>query len=152
MNRRAFLIAMAAATPAATLWTQPAFAAQPLVYATENIAINGYDPVAYFTEEKPVEGVAEFSSDWDGATVLFASAAHKEMFDADPETYAPKYGGYCAYAVSKGYTASTNPAAWTVHQGGLYLNYSRSVRALWSARRSSHITSADTNWPGVLEG
>jgi len=152
MNRRTFLITTATAIPAATLLTQPAFAAQPPVFATNGIAINGYDPVAYFTEEKPVEGVAEFSSEWNGATVLFASAAHKAMFDADPEKYAPKYGGYCAYAVSKGYTASTDPAAWSVHEGRLYLNYSRSVRALWAARRSSHIKSADANWPSVLEG
>ena len=122
ITRRTFLIATATAIPAATLLTQPASAAQPPVYATDNIAINGYDPVAYFTEEKPVEGVADFSSEWDGATVLFVSAAHKEMFDADPEKYAPKYGGYCAYAVSKGYTASTDPVAWTVHEGRLYLN------------------------------
>ena len=152
MNRRAFLIATAAGIPAASLLTQPAFAAQPPVFATNSIAINGYDPVAYFTEGKPVEGVAAFSSEWDGATVLFAGAAHKVMFDADPEAYAPKYGGYCAYAVSKGYTASTDPNAWTVHEGRLYLNYSRSVRALWTARRRSHIESADANWPDVLEG
>ncbi|NNL18741.1 MAG: YHS domain protein [Boseongicola sp.] len=152
MNRRTFLIATAASVSAASLISQPAFAAQSPVYATDNIAINGYDPVAYFTQEKPVEGVAEFSSEWEGATVLFASAEHKEMFDADPVKYAPKYGGYCAYAVSKGYTASTDPGAWTVHDGRLYLNYSKSVRALWTARRSSHIQSADANWPGVLEG
>ena len=152
MNRRTFLIATAAAVPAATFLAQPAFAGQSPVYATDNIAINGYDPVAYFTVGEPVEGVSEFSSDWEGATVLFSSAEHKEMFDADPVKYAPKYGGYCAYAVSKGYTASTDPAAWTVHEGRLYLNYSRSVRALWTARRSSHIQSADANWPSVLEG
>lgn len=152
MNRRTFLIATAAAVPAATIISQPAFAAQPPVYATGNIAINGYDPVAYFTQGEPVEGTQEFSSEWEGATVLFASAAHKEMFDSDPVKYAPKYGGYCAYAVSKGYTASTDPAAWSVHEGRLYLNYSKSVRALWTARRSSHIKSADANWPSVLEG
>jgi len=152
MNRRTFLIATASAIPAAALLAQPAAAAQPPVFATGNIAINGYDPVAYFTEGEPVEGAAEFSSEWEGATVLFASAEHKVMFDADPEAFAPKYGGYCAYAVSKGYTASTDPSAWTVHEGRLYLNYSRSVRALWTTRRSSHIQSADANWPSVLEG
>lgn len=152
MNRRTFLIATAAIAPTAALYSQPAFAAQSPVFASENIAINGYDPVAYFTTSEPVEGLAEFSSGWEDATVLFASAAHKEMFDGNPEKYAPKYGGYCAFAVSRGYTASTVPEAWTVHEGRLYLNYSRSVRALWSARRSSHIQSADANWPGVLEG
>ena len=152
MNRRTFIIATATAVPAAAFLSQPAVAGEPPVFQSNAIAINGYDPVAYFTEEKPVEGTPEFASEWNGATVLFASAAHKEMFDADPEAYAPKYGGYCAYAVSKGYTASTDPAAWTVHEGRLYLNYSKSVRALWTARRSSHIRSADANWPSVLEG
>lgn len=152
MNRRSFLIASTAAIPIAVFCARPALAAEPPVYASDSIAINGYDPVAYFTEGKPVKGLSEFSSDWNGATVLFASEAHKKMFDADPEAFAPKYGGYCAYAVSKGYTASTDPDAWTIHEGRLYLNFSKSVRALWTLKRKSHIASADANWPSVLEG
>ena len=74
------------------------------------------------------------------------------MFDADPEKYAPKYGGFCAYAVSKGYTASTDPDAWAIYEDRLYLNFSISVRALWSLRKASHVRSADANWPGVLDG
>ena len=115
------------------------------------MAINGYDPVAYFTEGRPLEGRAEIASDWDGATLRFASAENKALFDADPEKYAPAYGGYCAYAVSKGYTASTDPDAWSIYEGRLYLNYSRSVRALWSVNKAGHVASADANWPGVLE-
>lgn len=149
LTRRTFL-ASAAALPAVTLLTQQAAAAEPPVYATNGVAINGYDPVAYFTEGKPVEGSAEFTSDWDGATLQFASAENKAMFDGDPEKFAPKYGGYCAYAVSKGYTASTDPGAWSIHEDRLYLNYSKSVRALWSARKRHHIEQADANWPGVL--
>ena len=72
------------------------------------------------------------------------------MFESDPEKFAPKYGGYCAYAVSKGYIATTDPAAWSIHEDRLYLNYSKSVRALWSARKRHHIEQADMNWPGVL--
>lgn len=150
LTRRSFLAASAAAIPAAALLSQPAAAAEPPVYATGGIAINGYDPVAYFTEGKPVEGSSEFTSDWDGATLQFASAENKAMFDADPIKFAPKYGGYCAYAVSKGYTASTDPTAWSIHEDRLYLNYSKSVRALWSARKRHHITQADANWPSVL--
>ncbi len=152
MNRRSFLIASGAAIPAAAFLAQPAFAAALPVYAIGDIAINGYDPVAYFTDGQPVEGTAEFTSDWDGVMVLFASVANKDMFDADPEAFVPKYGGYCAYAVSKGYTASTDPAAWTIHEGRLYLNYSRSVRTLWNLSREAHIASANANWPRVLEG
>ncbi len=84
--------------------------------------------------------------------VHFACAADKEMFDADPEAFAPKYAGYCAYAVSKSYTASTDPAVWTIHEVRLYLNYSRSVWAIWNLKRDDHIVSADANWPRVLEG
>ena len=87
-----------------------------------------------------------------GAVMRFASAGNKEMFDADPEAFAPKYGGYCAYAVSRGYTASTDPAAWSIYEDRLYLNYSRSVRALWALNKAGHVESADANWSGVLEG
>jgi hypothetical protein len=105
INRPAFLIAAATAVPATAFLSQSAVAAEPLVYATGDIAINGYDLVAYFTEGKPAKGVPQLSSQWEGAMVHFACAAHKEMFDADPEAFAPKYAGYCAYAVSKSYTA-----------------------------------------------
>lgn len=149
LSRRTFL-ASAAAIPAATLFTRAAAAAEPPVYATNGIAIDGYDPVAYFTESKAVKGLPNHTSAWDGATLQFASAENKAMFDADPEKFAPKYGGYCAYAVSKGYTASIDPDAWSIHEDRLYLNYSKSVRALWSARKRHHISQADANWPSVL--
>ena len=149
LTRRSFLVATAA-LPTAALLSRPAAAAEPPVYATGGIAINGYDPVAYFTEGKPVEGSPDHTSDWEGATVQFSSAENKALFDGDPEKYAPKYGGYCAYAVSKGYTASTDPAAWSIHEDRLYLNYSKSVRALWAARKRHHIEQADKNWPSVL--
>ena len=149
LTRRSFLVATAA-LPTAALLSRPAAAAEPPVYATGGIAINGYDPVAYFTEGKPVEGSPDHTSDWEGATVQFSSAENKALFDGDPEKYAPKYGGYCAYAVSKGYTASTDPAAWSIYEDRLYLNYSKSVRALWAARKRHHIEQADKNWPSVL--
>lgn len=149
LTRRTFL-ASAAAIPAATLFAQSAVAAEPPVFATGGVAINGYDPVAYFTEGKPVKGSADHVVDWSGAKLQFASAEHKAMFEGNPEKFAPKYGGYCAYAVSKGYTAKTEPDAWSIHEDRLYLNYSKSVRALWAARKRHHIKQADANWPGVL--
>ncbi|NNE89317.1 MAG: twin-arginine translocation signal domain-containing protein [Silicimonas sp.] len=149
LTRRSFLAATAV-LPAAGLIATPALAAEPPVYATDGIAINGYDPVAYFTMSKPVEGEMAHASDWEGVKVLFSSAEHKVMFDADPETFAPKYGGYCAYAVSNGYTATTSPSAWSVYEGRLYLNYNRVVRGLWSRDKAGHVAKADANWPGVL--
>ena len=133
---------------AATIAT-PVFAADP-VFSTDGMAIRGFDPVAYFTMSKPVKGDAAISSNWDGANWAFSSAENKALFDADPEKYAPKYGGYCAFAVSKGATAPTDPDAWTIHNGHLYLNYSTNVRAIWREDIDGNIGKADKNWPGVL--
>ncbi len=149
LTRRA-LIASAVAAPVAGLLTRPALAAKPSVYATNGIAITGYDPVAYFTESAPVKGDPAHASDWEGATLLFASAGNKAMFDAEPEKFAPRYGGYCAYAVSQGATAPTDPEAWTVWQDRLYLNYSLDVRSLWQQDIPGYVGLADANWPGVL--
>jgi YHS domain-containing protein len=135
---------------AATLAT-PAFAAKPPVFVGKNgYAINGYDPVAYFTMEKPVEGSTDHSVMHNGATFLFASAENKEMFETDPERYAPQFGGYCAYAVSKGATAKTEPDAWTVVDDKLYLNFNTEVRALWKLDIPGNIARANENWPDVL--
>ena len=116
-TRRLFLSLSAAAFLAGAIGAFPAQAAQPPVFATNGVAIHGYDPVAYFTMSKPVEGDAAITSVLEGATFRFASAEHKALFDSDPEKYAPKYGGYCAYAVSKGATATTVPEAWSIHGG-----------------------------------
>lgn len=147
-TRRTFLALSAAAFGAATL---PAFAAKAPVYATEGVAINGYDTVAYFTHSDAVEGSGDFTSDWNGATWQFSSAENRDLFEADPAQYAPQFGGYCAYAVSKGSTASTSPDAWTVQDGKLYLNFNKAVRAIWRSDIQGHIAKANANWPSVLE-
>ena len=152
LTRRSFVLTAVAATSASTLTPLAAHAAEPQAFATGGIAINGYDPVAYFTQSKPVEGDPAITSDWLGAKIQFVSTEHKALFDADPDKYAPKYGGFCAYAVSKGYTATTDPSAWSIYEDRLYLNFSKSVRALWSVRKGSHVQAADANWPGVLDG
>lgn len=148
-TRRAFL-ATGVAVPVAALISSPAMAAKPPVFATDGIAINGFDPVAYFTESAPVKGDPAISSDWEGAKLIFASAENKAMYDADPAKFSPRYGGYCAYAVSKGGTATTDPDAWTVHEDRLYLNFSVDVRSIWQEDIPGNISRADANWPGVL--
>jgi YHS domain-containing protein len=115
------------------------------------LAVDGYDAVAYFTDGKPVKGAKEFTHEWQGATWRFASAAHRDAFAAEPETYAPQYGGYCAWAVSQDYTADADPEAWTVVDGKLYLNYSAKVQATWGLDKAGNIAKADANWPAVLE-
>lgn len=140
------LMGAALALPAAA----PVWADQPMIHARSGLAIGGYDPVAYFTQGKPVKGKSAHKVMWKGAFWTFASAAHREAFEADPRRYAPQFGGYCAYAVSRGYTAKTDPKAWKVHEGRLYLNYSTQVRTLWSRDIPGNIALARGNWPGVL--
>jgi YHS domain-containing protein len=132
------------------VFTPLAFAGEAPVFATEDGAIRGYDPVAYFTMGEPTRGSDKFTASWQGATFKFASAANLELFKAEPTAYAPQYGGYCAYAVAKGATAGTVPEAWTIVEGKLYLNYSVSVQRRWRKDVPGHIREADRNWPAVL--
>ena len=109
----------------------------------QGVAIDGYDPVAYFVDGKPVRGLAEFEQTWNGARYRFASAANRDRFANSPESFTPQYGGFCAFAVSRGYTADIDPAAWSVVDGKLYLNYDlacsgpgKATRRETSARRT----------------
>lgn len=148
LNRRQTL---ALITGAAMLPALPAMAAEDPVFSTLlGGAIRGYDPVAYFTQGRPVQGERAYQSDWNGATWRFSNAENKALFDADPEAYAPQYGGYCAWAVAQGYTASIDPDQWSVVNGKLYLNYSASVQAMWQQDIPGFIASADANWPAIL--
>jgi YHS domain-containing protein len=131
----------------------PALAGEPPVYTgfLSSLAVNGYDPVAYFTEGKPVEGSSSFESTYQGAKWRFTSAANKAAFDADPAKYAPQYGGYCAWAVSQGYTAKGDPEHWKIVDGKLYLNYNAEVQQKWSTDIPGHIKAANGNWPKVIQ-
>ena len=121
------------------------------VQQTARGALDGYDAVSYFSPEGPVQGRPEFSTDWNGARWQFSSAAHLAAFQREPERYAPQFGGYCAYAVGSGYTARSDPAAWHVENGRLYLNFDAAVREQWLARRQELIAAGERNWPGVLQ-
>jgi YHS domain-containing protein len=116
------------------------------------VAIEGTDPVAYFAEGKPVPGSSALEHEWMGVTWRFASAEHRDRFAADPESYAPQYGGYCAWAVAQGYTAKIDPAAWKIVDGKLYLNYSPAVQTQWQADIPGNIAKANANWPSIKEG
>ncbi len=114
-------------------------------------AINGYDPVAYFKDGKPVEGDNAYKLEWQGATWHFKNAENKAAFEKSPETYAPQYGGFCAWAVSKGYTAPTVPEAWDIVDGKLYLNNSLGVQSVWRKERADNIQAADNRWPEIRD-
>ena len=96
-----------------------------------------------------MKGSLEFRADYQGSTFQFVSAAHRDVFTADPEKFIPQYGGYCAYGMAKGYPASIDPAAFTVVGDKLYLNYSETVRSRWLTDAPGYIRKADANWPDV---
>jgi hypothetical protein len=116
------------------------------VYASSGVAIKGYDPVAYFKQGKPVMGNEKFSYDWNNAKWVFASKENLDAFSSMPAKYAPQYGGYCAYGMSEGHKAPTDPNAWTIVNGKLYLNYSVDVKQKWSTNQQERIVKANKNW------
>ena len=136
---------------AAILLSPAALAQKPPVFSDRDGAIRGYDPLAYFDQKGPVKGSKQFSHPWRGATWYFASAENRDKFAAAPEKYAPQYGGYCAYGVAQGSAPAIDPAAWSVVDGRLYLNYSLGVRERWRKDIPGYIRKADENWPAVLQ-
>ena len=126
----------------------PVFAKQ---FETNGVAINGTDPVAYFTMSKPLQGSADHAFNWNGVTWHFASGENRQMFERDPDKYAPQYGGHCAYAMSKGYIAPTEPEAWTMHEDRRYLDFSLRARALWLQDVPCNIPLGDANWPKLKD-
>ncbi|MCA3244948.1 MAG: YHS domain protein [Azospirillum sp.] len=127
------------------LFAAPAFAQG--VNAPDGVAAAGTDVVAYFRAGKPVAGTPGHTVEWNGAVWRFSSEANRAAFAADPERYAPRYGGFCAWAVAQGYRAGIDPLAWRIVDGRLYLNYSRAIRARWDMSRTANIAKADANWP-----
>ncbi len=121
------------------------------IYSEGGIAIDGTDPVAYFTENAPVAGSADYTYEWGGATWQFSSAENRDLFASDPEAYAPQYGGHCAWAVAQGQSAPTDPDAWRIVDGKLYLNLNNNIQARWERDIPGNITKADANWPEVSE-
>ena len=117
----------------------------------DNLALRGYDAVAYFTDGKAIPGVAAFETVWNGAHWRFASAAHRDEFVKNPSKYAPQFGGYCAWAVGHNYTADGDPEAWKIVEGRLYVNYSKRVQKKWEAGLAEYIPQGHANWPTVLD-
>ncbi|MBY5990076.1 YHS domain-containing (seleno)protein [Roseovarius atlanticus] len=143
------------ASGAAVLLARPVMADEPRWYQNRAYAANGADVVAYFGLEPGADGVAgsdEFVTEWNGAKWRFSTAANQAAFEADPQKYAPQFGGYCSWAVSQGYTAHGDKDAWTVHGGKLYLNYNKSVRQRWSGDIPGNVSKGEANWPKVLGG
>ena len=111
----------------------------------EEVAVDGYDVVAYFTESKPVKGSPQYERKWRGATWRFATAASRDAFARNPEKYTPQYGGFCAYGVSKGHESRIDPNAWAIVGGKLYLNSSKAACNRFKADKDS-VRMGDENW------
>ena len=123
--------------------------ADTLQYSTENGAIDGYDPVSYFTNDQAERGLADITTEWNSAVWHFTSDAHRELFIADPEKYAPQYGGFCALGMAHGGDVPTNPEAWTIHGGKLYLNMIEEVSTTWRYSPDKLIERADLKWKAM---
>ena len=120
-------------------------------FSTKNGAINGYDVVAYFTDAKPVKGLKQYALKWNEATWYFASAEHQALFKASPQKYAPQFGGFCAYGLSRGYKVKIEPEAWDILDGKLYLNYDLDVQKTWRKDRPGYIKKANENWAKIKD-
>ena len=114
-------------------------------------AVSGYDVVAYFTQGKPVKGSDKFVFEYKDADWSFSSQEHLNLFKADPEKYAPQYGGYCAWSVSQGNSAGSDPLVWRIINDKLYLNYNTDVQKMWLNDSANFIIQADKNWPEVIK-
>ena len=119
----------------------------PINTSPSELAIEGFDPVAYFTEGKAVMGYSEFRHVWMGAIWQFSNDRYREMFVKHPVNYSPQYGGYCAYGISLGKIFGGDPRLWTIVEGKLYLNLNHEVAEIWTQDIQSYIDKADIQWP-----
>ena len=115
------------------------------------VVLRGYDPVAYFTVGKPVPGSEQFSAEHGGGTYLFSTAANRDAFVANPEKYAPQYGGYCAFGVAEGKKFDIDPSSFKIVDGKLYLNLNPQVMKLWSTDTAGYLQRSEANWPKIRE-
>jgi YHS domain-containing protein len=114
------------------------------------VAIQGYDPVAFFTDNKPVKGDPKFLTKRDGAIYFFASKEHKDLFLQTPAKYEPQFGGYCAYGVSRSRLVEIDVDAFQIVDGKLLLQYSKGVRDDFNEDAKANLAKANANWPVLL--
>ena len=116
-----------------------------------NLAVGGYDTVAYFTEGAAVAGSGEFTAEYNHGTYQFSSAENRDLFKADPAKYAPQFGGYCAYGAARSKKFPVDPTAFKVVNDKLYLNYNADVQGQWAADMDTEIANADANWGAIKD-
>lgn len=117
----------------------------------DGVALQGFDPVAFFTDSRAVQGNSQFQSQYDGAKYYFASAEHKAAFDKEPGKYEPQFGGYCAYGASQGHPAPIKIEAWQIVNGRLLMQYDLGIKDKFNKDQQGNLRKADQNWPGIVE-
>jgi YHS domain-containing protein len=115
------------------------------------VALQGYDPVAFFTDSRPVKGDRQFQSQYHDATYYFASAEHRAAFEKEPAKYEPQFGGFCAYGASRGKTVPIKIEAWQIVNGRLLMQYDLDVKTKFNGDPLGNLSKADKNWPGLVE-
>lgn len=151
MTDRRQVLRCLAALPVA-LAARPARAEAAAVFAVGGRAIGGIDPLGYFVEGRAIAGDPGIALMWRGALWLFATGEHRDRFEMAPAQWAPRFGGYCAYSLAQGALAGTDPEAWAVHEGKLYLMHDGAARAAWSRDAAAHLAAAEAHWPAILGG
>lgn len=145
------LIAIVCLGTSVALIPDAAMAAEPAVYTSwrNNVGAGGFDVVSFYSGV-PLKGNDEFAADYMGAKWKFSSRANMDLFTANPEAFAPQYGGYCAWAIAEGKLAKGSPNHWTVEDGKLYLNFNSRIKTRWESDKANFITQGDENWPSIL--
>lgn len=146
LSRRAFVTSLSCLAVAPMVRAQE----YPMFYTDEGIAIDGYDTVSYFKVGTPVQGHPEIALIWKGARWQFESEENRDRFERNPRAFAPQFGGYCAYAMINGKLSSTDPSAWQIVDGKLYLTHSEEIERLWRQNVSQNIRRAEAQWPSAL--
>ncbi|WP_299989088.1 YHS domain-containing (seleno)protein [uncultured Ruegeria sp.] len=121
-----------------------------MFYTANGLAVSGYDAVTYFKIGTPMPGKPDISLMWKGAVWRFASEENRDRFERNPRAFAPQFGGYCAYAMVQGLLSSTDPRAWQIVDGKLYLTHSATIERVWKQNVSQNIREAEGHWPQVL--
>jgi len=133
------------------LLSTPLFAADLVnVAGASKIAVNGFDPVAFFTDSRPESGSPSISATYQGAVYFFATEEHKKLFVQNPDKYAPQYGGFCAFGVAVDALFPVDISTWQVRDGKLYLNLNADVLKKFNADLPGYVVKADKNWPGLV--
>lgn len=150
LQQYAYTLALAVVVLAVSAMSLPALAGEK-IRTVDGYAVEGHDPVAYFTDSKPTVGKDEFTAEHEGAKYRFASAANRDKFVADPAKFAPQYGGYCAFGAAMARKFPGDPNAWHIADNKLYLNLNKDVQSSWLKDTDGFIRGADNNWPLIAE-